>query len=404
LKIRFQRALKGVITRKLLLIYWGSMFIRQEAAKLLAALKGCKDIEAYQKAKEKLAAFARRNPAALISHLTSENARVIGKAMRQSGAAGVAELQTIIDTKQKPQMYAALQALGEFESDAASEVESLTKLLSDDDAKLRQFAAHTLGRIGGQACTSGSELVRLAQYGDRDEKASAFFALGKIPYDDAIVAQVAADCLVDETEPQNVKIMALDALKNTECVTEPFLEEILHFLEQTTGRELVSSLWELINRVETWDEQMRMRAVRALEAFILKDPPHSAASTRILWKVDPGNALVLRRIEEGLNDDDSLESACDVICELGTEGARFVPLLLKKLEQHQDYWDFCWAAVDALNQIGPAAASARPMLEKMLNIRAASCKRQSSAPSRVSKAGRCPKARRINSSTICKNA
>jgi len=140
----------------------------------------------------------------------------------------------------------------------------------------------------------------------------------------------------------------------------------LHFLEQTTGRELVSSLWELINRVETWDEQMRMRAVRALEAFILKDPPHSAASTRILWKVDPGNALVLRRIEEDLNDDDSLESACDVICELGTEGARFVPLLLKKLEQHQDYWDFCWAAVDALNQIGPAAASARPMLEKML--------------------------------------
>ena len=73
-----------------------------------------------------------------------------------------------------------------------------------------------------------------------------------------------------------------------------------------------------------------------------------------------------RAIERDLQDEVYCEGACDVICELGPAGARFVPTLISELSAHLDYWDFCWAGVDALGKIGPAAYAAKPLLESFL--------------------------------------
>jgi hypothetical protein len=103
-----------------------------------------------------------------------------------------------------------------------------------------------------------------------------------------------------------------------------------------------------------------------LENYVASEPPNRAASFSTLWRIDPGNAVVFRQVETFLRSNEwEMDAACDVICQMKREGARFVPLLVEQLEKHWEYCDFCWAAVDALGEIGPGAREARPMLEKL---------------------------------------
>jgi hypothetical protein len=144
------------------------------------------------------------------------------------------------------------------------------------------------------------------------------------------------------------------------------LAAIVKYIEATEGGNLVSSALKLLEKCDLTSETARQRAAQSVESLVKVSVSPRAQILQTLWRIDPGNALVLQSVDEDLRSDDwKMESACDVICVMKGRGAQFVPLLLSKLEQHQEYWDFCWAAVDALSQIGPAALIGKPTLEKM---------------------------------------
>jgi hypothetical protein len=57
------------------------------------------------------------------------------------------------------------------------------------------------------------------------------------------------------------------------------------------------------------------------------------------------------------------EEGCDLVHKFGPVARGLVPDLIELLES--DEWDDIWAAIDAIWAIGPAAAAAVPMLEKL---------------------------------------
>jgi HEAT repeat protein len=276
----------------------------------------------------------------------------------------VALLCEVITDKAAPHRKAALRALWEFEADAASAIPLLMQLLDDSDPQMRGSAAHCLARIGPEAIVAGAKLAELAQYGSDDEKRSAFYALEQTGYDPMIMAQICYEAIQFGSE--EARSAALSALEKADGDPAPVAEYILKVFEEKDGDWVKSTTFKLLERCEFTDEGFRQRAIQALQTYVIKNPPHSRNAVSCLWRIDPGNALVYARVELGLKSDDSdMEAACDVIYEMGPRGAKFVPLLLEQLEKRWEYWDFCWAAVDALAAIGTEARGAEQMLHKL---------------------------------------
>lgn len=304
------------------------------------------------------------HPEEFLPLLTEDNAGIIGEFISGSGEKGVTLLCKAITDTAAPQSVTALRALWEFEADAASAMPLLIRLLDESDPRIRRNAAHCLGRIGPAAIVAGAKLAELAQYGSDDEKRSAFYALEQTGYDPMIMAQICYEAIQFGSE--DARSAALSALEKADGDPAPVAEYILKVFEESDGDWVTSTTFKLLERCDFTDEGFRQRAIQALQTYAIKNPPHSRNAVSCLWRIDPGNALVYARVELGLKSDNSdMEAACDVICEMGPRGAKFVPLLLEQLEKHWEYWDFCWAAVDALAAIGTEARGAEQMLHKL---------------------------------------
>jgi HEAT repeat protein len=126
---------------------------------------------------------------------------------------------------------------------------------------------------------------------------------------------------------------------------------------------------KILEKLEVSGEQ-RQQLVAALERLVRETDTRTVELCKALLRLDPTSRCVRERVERDLRSGDwEMEAACDVLCalsEIGQPSAEFVPLLIEQLGAHRDYWDFCWAAVDALNRIGPVAVEALPILREML--------------------------------------
>lgn len=322
-------------------------------------------IERYRNVKEQLKEWGTEHPEEFIPLLNEEDAVFMGEWMARSGERGIALLRELILGPDLEKALMGLSALWGFNEAAASEVDMLRVLLGHWDSRMRSSAAQCLARIGPEAVGAGPELARLAQEGTSEEKGPAFYALSKTGYEPLIVAQICYDAIASGPEGRG---MAIDTLDEIGADPTPVLDGILEEIQEATQKQskLLSPPVKLLKKCDLRDEAARKRVVGVLEK--LAGVRMEQDYLRLLWELDPGNAAVRRRVEAGLRSeskDSDMETACDVICGMKEGGVEFVPLLIERLETDGDYWDFCWAAVDALGAIGPAALGARGILETM---------------------------------------
>lgn len=319
----------------------------------------------YRQALEELKTWGTQHPEEFVPLLNAENAAFLGDWIAGSGARGVELLRALILGPDLDKAAMAVHALWGFEAAAASEVGLMTELLGHADARMRSNAAQCLARIGPDAVSAGPELVRLAQEGGPEESRPAFYALEKIGYDPAIAAQVCYDAIASGSAGRFRAMRTLDAIG---ADPTPVLDGILASVGDDTDREsrLLPPAAKLLRKCDLSDADTRRRVVQALER--LAEQRMQTEYVSLLWELDPGNGAAIRRIDAGLRSDNwEMEAACDVICGAKEGGVFFVPLLIEKLETKQDHWDFCWAAVDALGEIGPAAIAAKGTLERLTN-------------------------------------
>jgi hypothetical protein len=347
------------------------LFFKTKAQRLLAALdkamKGAgspmEKMARYRAAKEDLIEWGSHHPEEFIPLLTEENAGHVGDYIAKSGPRGVAMLRELILGPDFQKALMALHALWAFEEDAASEVDLLRELLGHADARVRSSAAQCLARIGPEAVGAGPELARLAQERGHEESGRAFYALRQTGYEPLIVTQICYDTIASRSPGRG---MAMDTLDAIGADPTPVLNGILAEIEQRvlTQTKLLSPAAKLLRKCDLNDPGARTRVVQVLEK--VAQQRMETDYLRLLWELDPGNESAIRRIHAGLRSDDwQMEAACDVICSMKENGAALVPLLIEKLETSGDYWDFCWAAVDALGEIGPTAIAAKETLEKL---------------------------------------
>lgn len=120
-------------------------------------------------------------------------------------------LRTILDQeKDEDVRAAATQVLGQLKGDDA--VSGLIRALEDEDAVVRGRASLALGRLGKAAVP---ELRKLLKTGNRDTRASALNALGRIG-PDAVASVPEVRGLIDGDEPL-LKSLAADALRKIEA-------------------------------------------------------------------------------------------------------------------------------------------------------------------------------------------
>lgn len=347
------------------------LFFKTKAERLIAALdKAMKGSGApmermarYREALDEVKAWAAVHPEEFIPLLTEERAGHMGDWIAGSGARGVELLRGLILGTDLDHAVMAVHALWGFEAAAASEVGILTELLGHGDPRMRSNAAQCLARIGPEAVSAGPALARLAQEGGKEESSRAFYALEKIGYDPLIATQICYDAIASGSPG---RFMAMGTLDEIGADPTPVLDGILANIEDTAQRQshLLSPAAKLLRKCDLSDAGARKRVVQVLER--LAEQRMEIDYVRLLWELDPGNEAVIRRVDAGLRSEDSaMESACDVICGMKDGGAMFVPLLVERLEAAADYWDFCWAAVDALGEIGPAAIAAKGTLERL---------------------------------------
>lgn len=347
------------------------LFFKSKAERLIAAkdkaMKGrgapIERMARFRQALEELKAWGARHPEEFVSLLDEENAAYLGEWIAGSGARGVELLRALILGPDLDKAVTAVHALWGFEAVAASEVDLLRELLGHADARMRANAAQCLARIGPAAVSAGPALARLAQEGGAVESGRAFYALKTTGYDPAIATQVCYDAIASGSA---VRSMAMGTLDEIGADPTPVLDGILADIEDTAQRQsrLFSPAAKLLRKCDLSNLEARRRVVQVLER--LAQQRMETDYVRLLWELDPGNEAVIRRVDAGLRSEDAaMESACDVICGMKEGGAIFVPLLMERLAEAQDYWDFCWAAVDALGEIGPAALAAKGTLERL---------------------------------------
>jgi hypothetical protein len=347
------------------------LFFKSKAQRLMAALdkamKGSgapmEKLARYREAKEELMAWGAQHPEEFIPFLTEENAGHMGDWIAGSGARGVELLRALILGPDLEKAVMGLHALWGFEEAAASEVDLLKEMLGHTDARMRSNAAQCLARIGPLAVSAGPELTRLAQEGGEEESSRAFYALEKTGYDPLIATQVCYDAIASGAPGRGRAMGTLDEIGGDPTSV---LNGILAEIEETAQKQskLLSPGAKLLRKCDLSDPNARVRVVQVLEK--LADLRMETDYLRLLWELDPGNEAVIRRVNVGLRSDSwEMEGACDVICGMKEGGAIFVSLLMERLEAAEDYWDFCWAAVDALGEIGPAAMPAKGTLERL---------------------------------------
>jgi HEAT repeat protein len=317
----------------------------------------------YSQAMEEVKEWGAQHPEEFIALLTKEDAGHIGTYIAGSGARGVELLRGLILGPDLDKAVMAVHALWAFEEEAASEVDLLRELLGHADERMRTKAAQCLARIGPAAVSAGPELARLAQAGGEESSGCAFYALEKTGYDPAIATQICYDAIASGSPG---RYMAMGTLDEIGADPTPVLDGILAYIEETAPRDarLLSKAAKLLRKCKLSDANARGRVVQVLER--LAALRMETDFVRLLWELDPGNEAVIRRIDAGLRSEGwEKEVACDVICGAKEGGAMFVPLLIERLKASQEHWDFCWAAVDALGEMGPAAIAAKGTLEKL---------------------------------------
>jgi HEAT repeat protein len=331
-----------------------------------------------EKVKRKLVRLGTGAVPALIARLgeTDTGDWTVGKILRRIGKPGLAAIQQVFERESPARRAAAVNALWDFEEDAAIAVPWILQRLDDADPNVRWRLVHALGRIGPRAAEASPRLVELTGAPHPRVRSSAIFALERIDYDREVLAQICIDALnSDDTEARG---MALSALTRVQCDPSPVLGRLVELLADPGADGLVErNVIELICRCQSAGSE----AVGSLRN-LLHDRPRSwrvrSEVAKAIWRLTGNADLVVPALVEMLSDDPEqrqdlaseipfvsqiASEVCDAVSLVGPLAAPAVPALIRLLENSENQ-DICWAAVDALGSIGPAASAAISILKK----------------------------------------
>lgn len=174
-------------------------------------------------------------------------------------------------------------AVGRYGAKAKNAVGSLTTLLADKDAVVRENAANSLGRIGGESKTATVELLKMLVATEVPVRKAVVFALGRIdPEDKAKVSLALAPFFATEKD-QDVRmelVVSLGLLKEKNSDVAKALAPLLKETHLETRRVAAKTMAmfeeaakgqekELVTAFKTdTDKLVRAYALRALCATV----------------------------------------------------------------------------------------------------------------------------------------
>jgi HEAT repeat protein len=325
-------------------------------------------------------------------------------ALSNCAPAGVAPLLELLEHPSELARLRACSALLRVGQGANNRVipaaDALLTRLEDVSDVVRIEAAFALGQLEDHRKATVARLVEVARTGSASTRASALHAIGNICHKRAEeepgrqgppfagTADVVLAAIDDADE--DVRKSAWHALGYLRLPASEHLEHVLRILETdpsgvVRGRA-ASQLPELAERADMSSAAATLARLLGT-ASVLPSPSssqHSVARPIIvaLGKIGPGARAAVPALLQALNNDwtalpaaEALwritrradlvlptlereldgngELVCDLLCEMGPEARPLLPKVLDALAR-DDYWDFQWAATDAIGCIASA--------------------------------------------------
>lgn len=292
--------------------------------------------------------------------------------------------------------YWATVALAEIGPDAAAATEPLAKLVEESDEEERMQAILALAGIGEKAAAAAPAVAKVLEASDESSRAAAAFALGRLraagcdeclakaaSSDDAFLATTAAWARA-RIHPDDAALVAeaVDRLQKGLDSADPEmraasasgLSDLAADLD-AAGKERLAG--EFVGLLSDADQESGLAAGAALVRLGAAAVPAldgalatgalKPAVLEIAAAIGPAAKPLLPKLVALLDDPDMAirEEAAVAVGNLKADAAEAVPSLEKLLSDAASPAGLRYAAAYALGQVGPAAASAEPVLRSL---------------------------------------
>ncbi len=273
-----------------------------------------------------------------------------------------------------------------FQCDPVPLVAALRQALHDSDGQVRTRASQLLGRLGRKARPAVEDLTLLLTHSDPSTRWSAAAALAVIDRKILAAIPVLTEALVHGDDAQaSQAVHALGWIGPPAASAAPYLvAKLVGFFGNSVTRTLLqlgpAAIPPLVQALSDPEEERRTKAARALGCFgpqaaeaaprlveLLRDPASNVriqaaiALARIGQSSEAALPILLQAFHEpGLRNLDLAEG-------LGRIGRPALPALLKLASRGSG--EARLDAIRALGAMGPAAASAVPMLRQIVQPR-----------------------------------
>ncbi len=220
-------------------------------------------------------------------------------------------------------------AVGRFGTLAKSGVSSLSALLGDQDAIVRENAANSLGRIGGESKTATDQLLKMLPAAEAPVRKAAVFALGRIDPEDKAKVSLALAPLFAIEKDQDVRlelVLSISLLKEKNSdvakALAPLLKETHLETRRVTARTMAmfeeaakDQVKELVTAFKSdSDKLVRAYALRAL-----------CASVNDAEKLVP---ILITQLDSKIEKEADIRIAvCDELGLLGPDAQAAVPVI-----------------------------------------------------------------------------
>ena len=324
------------------------------------------------------------------------------------------QLQTMVDARDAPadgDIPKLIACLGQDNEDlrliasealvraGASAVEPLRAKLKDKDAKVRYYAAQTLGRLGPAAAPAAADLLACLQDSDADVRYKSAYALGQLGlHTDAVIDGLAK--ALDDADPA-VRQTAGDALEKIGPAASPRLYQLLADARDPARLRLMDAIEKigsppadvlplLAKLAKDPNEAVRQTSFKLLAQL---GAPAVPTFKELLKKPAPIDVISLPHAVAMLGPKETKELLPELqtfllqnfwwdadlqlmasLKKCGPEGAKALTTVLKTLQdpasrQFGQGTDRTLTAISTLGQMGPDARDAVPTLVEMLNER-----------------------------------
>ncbi|WP_299461189.1 HEAT repeat domain-containing protein [uncultured Gimesia sp.] len=253
----------------------------------------------------------------------------------------------------------------DFVSAQAPVIDSLIIELDSENEDKQALAAHQLGKLGPVSKAAVPALIRVVKDGSVSSRSEAIIALGKI-------GPAAAPAVPELTKILRsysviLKFNALQALRLIGPASKPAAKQIAPLLESNNSYIKVAAAWALWS-VDPENKENLDPVIKALlsslDVSINEVSSDAAVALSEIGEPAVKPLLDALKKEHSENHHSGCEKICDVIAQMGAQGAAAIPTLLELLNSEDQ--NLVWRAAHALGAINAKPEEVVPALTKLL--------------------------------------